>query len=303
MRKQLFVWMMAVVVLLPGCGAPQPVADDPAPKRAVAPRSGSTPGPGTVASADGVEIAYTAHRLDSPTLVLVHGWMCDQGYWGEQVPVLAEGFGVVTVDLAGHGASGTDRGQWTIGSLGDDVVAVVDQLGLERVIVVGHSMGGLVGLDVARKRPGTVIGVIGVDTLHDASISDDPAETEPLLAGMEAVFATTCGGFVRGMFVDGADPDLVETIIADMCGGPAKIGAALLRAYVDFDLGAAFAEAGVPIHVVNTDMWPTAVESNREVADFHCTILSGRSHFLMQDAPRELTRALIDAAIGITATR
>ena len=54
MRKRLFMWLMTVVVLL-GCGARQPVADDPAAERAVAPPSGLAQRPGTVASADGVE--------------------------------------------------------------------------------------------------------------------------------------------------------------------------------------------------------------------------------------------------------
>ena len=91
------VFMMAA--LLAGCGGRTTTEEVPEP----------VTGPGTVASADGVEITYTVHRIAAPSLVLVHGWMCDQSYWDEQVPVLAEAFGVVTVDLAGHGASGVNR--------------------------------------------------------------------------------------------------------------------------------------------------------------------------------------------------
>jgi len=62
----------------------------------------------------------------------------------------------------------------------------------------------------------------------------------------------------------------------------------------------ACAEAGVPIHVVNSDLWPTAVEGNRKVADFRHTILSGRGHFLMQEAPEKLTQAMIERVLEMT---
>ena len=50
----------------------------------------------------------------------------------------------------------------------DDVQAVVEQLGLERVILVGHSMGGPIALEAAPELADRVLGVIGVDALHNA---------------------------------------------------------------------------------------------------------------------------------------
>ena len=89
MKRQLALWFLVLVAA--GCGgeieqaAPVPT-DTPVP----------VTGPGTTKSTDGVEIAYTVHRIGEPNLVLVHGWMCNQSYWDEQVPTLAEGSGVVT---------------------------------------------------------------------------------------------------------------------------------------------------------------------------------------------------------------
>ena len=259
-------------------------------------------GPGIVPSADGVEIAYTVHRIDQPNLVLVHGWMCDQSYWDQQVPGLAEGFGVVTVDLAGHGDSGMGRESWTIASLAQDVAAVISKLELDDVIVVGHSMGGLVALDVARQLPDEVIGVIGIDTLQDADVEYDPAEMEQLLAAFEGDFVPTCNGFVRSMFVEGTDTALVDRVTNDMCSGPGEVGAALLRAYMDFDLEQGFVDAGVPIRAINADLWPTDVEGNQEVSDFQLTLLEGYGHFLMQEAPDKLTAAIIDTTLEIVAS-
>jgi pimeloyl-ACP methyl ester carboxylesterase len=246
-----------------------------------------------------VEIAYTVHRVGTPTLVLVHGWMCNQGYWETQIGPLAERFGVVTVDLPGHGSSGRNRANWSIDAFGNDVAAVITHLGLPKVIVAGHSMGGLVAVAAARALPGKVIGVIGVDTLHDAGRRYNPEEVERLLAGLEQAFVPTCTGFVRGMFVPGSDAALMDRITGDMCSGPGEIGVALLRAYVAFDLAGAFAAAGVPIRAINADLWPTNLEGNRALADFDAMILKGYGHFLMQEAPEELARAMVETAAAI----
>jgi len=285
------VFMMAT--LLAGCGGRTTTEEVPEP----------VTGPGTVASADGVEIAYTVHRIGAPSLVLVHGWMCDQSYWDEQVPVLAEAFGVVTVDLAGHGGSGVNRASWTIASLGDDVTAVIEKVGLDQVIVAGHSMGGRVALDVARKLPGTVVGIIGIDTLMDVSAELDPEEVEQFLSALEQDFPNACDSFVRSMFVADTEAAVVDEVASDMCSGPGEIGAALIRAYVAFDLREGFAQAGVPIRAINADKWPTNVEANRDLADFDVTLLKGYGHFLMQEAPEELSQAMIDTTLAIVTGR
>lgn len=258
-------------------------------------------GPIKVEAPDGVKIAATVHSTGHPTVVLVHGWMCDQTYWEAQVPTLSKHFGVVTVDLAGHGLSGTERQAWTIASLGEDVAAVISQLQLDDVAVIGHSMGGRVGLEVARLLPGTVIGVIGVDTLQDAEQRWDPEEVDGLLAGFEADFMTTCGGFVRSMFGDHASEVVINEVATDMCSGPGEIGTALIRDYVTYDLAAALQAAHVPIRSINADKWPTNVSANQKYADFDAVILNGYGHFLMQEAPEELNEALIEAVLIIGA--
>ncbi|MCD4748331.1 MAG: alpha/beta hydrolase [Thermoanaerobaculales bacterium] len=256
-------------------------------------------GPGTVASFDGEEIAFTVHRVDVQNLVLVHGWMCDQTYWEHQAEVLAEAFGVVTVDLAGHGLSGSSREEWTTVSLGEDVKAVIEKLELERVVVVGHSMGGRVGLEVARLLPQTVIGVVGVDTLQKADNEMDPKQAQAIVAEFEQDFDTNCETFVRSMFGENADAALIDRVTADMCAGPGTIGVALLRNYFAYDVRGALQAAGVPVRCINADKWPTDTEGNQEYADFEATILSGFGHFLMQEAPDELEVALIDTILDI----
>jgi len=289
--------VLGLCALITACSEPHDQEQATDVVDAVAPATG----PLTVQAPDGVEIAATVHSVGEPTAVLVHGWMCDQTYWEAQVPALAEHFGVVNVDVAGHGFSGSGRQAWTIASLGDDVAAVIKHLKLENVVIIGHSMGGRVGLEVARLLPGTVVGVIGVDTLQDADEAWDPEETEAFLDGLKQDFRATCDPFVRSMFGEQADNALMDHVAADMCSGPGEIGTALIQDYVNYDLASAMQSAGVPIRCINADKWPTDVDANRKYADFDAVILTGFGHFLMQEAPDELNRVMIETVTNMTA--
>ena len=105
----------------------------------------------TVASADGVPIAWRAWGTGDTALVFIHGWSCDSSYWDAQLPVFAKDHRVIALDLAGHGASGLGRKSWTMQAFGEDVAAVVRKAGAKRVILIGHSMGGPVALEAARR--------------------------------------------------------------------------------------------------------------------------------------------------------
>ena len=272
--------VIALVVIALGCSAPAP-PPEPAVEETTA------IGPGTVIAGDGVEIAYTVTGDGTPALVLVHGWMCDQTYWLNQVDDLARDHIVVTVDLPGHGLSGIDRAEWTVAGFGNDVVAVVEHLGLEEIILIGHSMGGPVSLEAARLMPGRTRGVIGVDTFQDVESDWDPKQIEAMLGAMDSDFVGFCTTFVTDMFPEGADPDLVTAVNNDMCNGPAEIGSALMHNFVDYDIAEAMQSAGAPIRAVNATLWPTNPEVNRKYADFDAVLMEDVGHFLMQEAPEE----------------
>ncbi len=281
--------LIAVFAFVLACGgSPQETAAPPVP-------AGPAAGPGVATAPDGVSIAYTASGEGSPALVFVHGWMCDQTYWAAQAATFSETHTVVTIDLAGHGKSGMEREGWPLMAFGTDVEAVVETLDLDRVILIGHSMGGPVVLEAARLMPERVIGVVGVDTLQDADLKYDPEEVAPFLAGFESDFPGTCRGFVTSMFPEGADPALVERIATDMSEGPSEIGIALMRGFIDYDAAAAFTAvpAAIPIRCINSTMNATNVEGNRAYhEDFEVVTMDGVGHFLMIERPQEFNAAL-----------
>lgn len=92
-------------------------------------------------SADGVPIHYEVYKKSVPVLLFVHGWCCDRTYWQKQIAHFSAQYSIVTMDLAGHGASGTDAA-WTNPAFAEDVVAVVEALDLAQVVLVGHAYSG-----------------------------------------------------------------------------------------------------------------------------------------------------------------
>jgi len=284
MKIALLLVTLAAVV---GCGVSEEAPAPPAPQNVT--------GPGVATAPDGAPIVYNVTGSGTPALVFIHGWMCNQGFWPAQVDALSADFTVVTLDLPGHGSSGMEREGWPLLALGADVAAVVDHLGLDQVILVGHSMGGPVALEAARLMPDKVIGVVGVDTLQDVDSKWDPEQVAPFIAALESDFVGTCGNFVTSMFVEGSDPALIERVKTDMCSVPPEVAVTFMRNYFDYDApaGMAAVPAAVPVRCINTTMWPSNVEGNRAYhQDFDVITMDGVGHFLMMEKPEAFNAVL-----------
>jgi len=248
---------------------------------------------GEARSADGVPIAFETHGSGEPSLLFVHGWSCDRGYWSEQVDAFAGDHRVVLIDLAGHGASGADREEWTMDAYGADVAAVADLLGLERMILVGHSMGGTVIAEAGRRLGDRVIGLIGVDTLQDVEERFTPEQIAGFTAPMDANFQVTVKAFVGSMFPADADSATVRRIAEDMASAPPHVAVPTLRNYLAWDLAGTLDAYRPRVRCINADLWPTNVEHGRaHCAEFEAVVLPGVSHFLMLEAPEAFNAAL-----------
>ncbi len=240
----------------------------------------------STSSADGVMVHYQVHGSGENTMVLVHGWSCDQSYWEAQVEGLVADFKVVTLDLGGHGASGTMRETWDMPSFGADVAAVVEKLDITNVILLGHSMGGAVIIEAARRLPGRVVALIGVDNFHDFAHQYRGEQIEQLLTPYRSDFAGTTDQFVRSMFPPTADSALVDRVASDMASAPQEIALGAMEQYLQYDFVTALGDVQLPVRCVNSDAYPTNVEGNSQVAvSFNAKIMPGTGHFLHMENP------------------
>ena len=261
---------------------------------------------GRVRSADGVEIAYAERPGGAVAIVFVHGGLADRTFWAPQFAALPKEYRLVALDLAGHGASGANRDRWTIAAWAADVCAVADALKLERVVLVGNSLGGPVALEAAALLRGRAIGVIGVDTLHDATQKFPEADARAQAEAYRKDFSGTCRSMVGALFHPGTQAELRGWAEQRMCGAPRPMAAGMMESLGGYDVAVAFRKAGVPIRAINGDLWPTHVEVNRSVTpDFDAVIMKGAGHYPMLERPTEFDRLLVDyvQALDRAATR
>ena len=252
-------------------------------------------------SADEVPIRFTVEGGGEPALVFVHGWCCDRSYWKNQVPFFVESHKVVAIDLAGHGESGLERADWTLEMFAADVVAVVDQLGLDRVILIGHSMGGPVIMETARLIPDRVVGLIGVDTYQDFERELSEGQKKQFVMGFRMDFVGTTKGFVKMMFPADADTNLVNEIATDMASAPPEVGIGAMESLLDFKPVELLKEVRVPVRCINSDIFPTNVEANKSHAEsFDVKYMKGRGHFLMLEDPDTFNELLAETIAELT---
>ena len=252
-------------------------------------------------SSDGTRIAYEAHGASPPALVFVHGWSCDRGYWDAQLIPLSASALVVAVDLAGHGESGLKRQDWSMAAFGADVAAVVDDLALENVIFIGHSMGGDVILEASRQLKARVCGLVWVDTYSQLSQFMSEVEVQERMAPFRADFANTAKAFVRGMFPASADSSLVERVSADMSSAPKQVALGALEAAWNNgrNVPRMLSQLKLPLVAINGQSSSTDVESMRRHG-VDVVLMPGVGHFPMLERPIEFNTCLVRVVEGFT---
>ena len=252
---------------------------------------------GEAKAADGLKVAYEVRGKGDVALVFIHGWASDRTYWHMQLDECSSEYRVVAVDLGGHGQSGSDRKAWSIEGLAGDVQAVTEKLGLKRWILIGHSMGGPVSLAVAGRTPGRTIGIVGVDTLHDAEFKYDKEVNDRMLDQFEKNFAGMMSGAVRTMFRSQADPAVVEWVTRKASSVSVPAVLAIARSASDLDLERLFSEARVPIRCINSQpgtpgTQETKTETNQKYADYKAVLIENTGHFPLLERPRRFNALL-----------
>jgi pimeloyl-ACP methyl ester carboxylesterase len=250
-----------------------------------------------VTTKDGVSIAYESHGNGRTAIVLIHGWSCDRRYWKGQIEYFAKDYKVVTIDLGGHGESGLGRSYWTIYSFGNDVADVIKEQKLERVVLVGHSMGGDVIADAALALPSRVAGLVLVDVYKKLGEGRPTEQIEAFIKELSTDFPTKVQSLVRSMFRPDADSALVNFVAKDMSSAPPAV--ALSAAKSSFthsrQITHDFEHLKLPVIAINPDNEPTDLESMRKHG-VDVIIMPKAGHFLMMEDPKRFNE-ILDTAI------
>ena len=237
---------------------------------------------------------------DRPTVVLVHGGPAsyDHSYFKPDFSRLAAVAQVVYLDLRGHGLSDWgEPSEWSYEVCADDIRAFCDVLGVERPIVLGHSMGGWIVALYGARHPGHAGGLVLQSTTARFDI-------EQLGAGFRRVGGDEVARLARRAFLEAVDPDEWaqcfavfgpnvpdEAQLARRIQNPSvgPRGSALFR---ELDITAQLGRIDVPTLVSVGELDPvTPLEASREIvaglrADIaHLEVLPLAGHFPWLDQP------------------
>nr|WP_232916980.1 3-oxoadipate enol-lactonase [Pseudomonas corrugata] len=225
---------------------------------------------------------------DAPVLVLSNSLGTDLHMWDEQIPAFSEHFRVLRFDTRGHGQSLVTEGPYSIEQLGRDVLAMLDQLNIDKVHFCGLSMGGLIGQWLGINAGERLLKLVICNTaakIGDPSVWNPRIETV-LRDGQAAMVALRDASIGRWFTPDFAQahPAAVKKI-TDMLAATSPQGyAANCAAVRDADLREQLSSIRVPLLVVaGTEDAVTppsgghfiqARVSGAEYAEFHAAHLS-----------------------------
>lgn len=250
-------------------------------------------------SVHGGEIFYTEHG-DGPAVLLVHGWGCDGNDWSWLASDLSADHHVICVDLRGHGRSSATVDRYGPAVLAEDLAAVLDHVGVEQAVVVGHSMGGYVATVLAIEFPAKVSALVLVDPGYgklDATVEAMQAgiDRDPL-AGALAIYGgfTTTNSpdwqrFWHERRLEGMAPTVLAQTFAAMYGPGTPGRRAVASGYL--------ARRTCPVLAVYAETAAASCAWERTLphgARDRIVLWVGAGHFLHQERPAEFARLTRD---------
>jgi pimeloyl-ACP methyl ester carboxylesterase len=236
-------------------------------------------------------------------LVLVHGWCCDHSYLSRQLEhFAARGHHVVAVDLRGHGQSDKPSKSYTMRAFADDVAWTCEELALEKPVLVGHSMGGIVAFDVAARYPQLPSGVVMLDAAVVLPSGAKDAISRFLGDLQGPAYREAQRRYVASaLFIPTDDQRRKERILDDMSAAPQHVMVSAMEGLRDYDPAAVAGGLRVPaLYVAADELQPRA-----DMARFHelCPRLEygktvGSGHFCQLEVPDQIN-AMLDRFLAV----
>jgi pimeloyl-ACP methyl ester carboxylesterase len=257
---------------------------------------------------NGVKISYTACGKGDTTLLFVHGWGISKEYWKAQMRHFCGRYRVVAIDLPGFGQSGKDRNDWNFDEYTEDVKAVIDQLELKNVILIGHSMSGDIVLNVADKYPAAAIGWVGIDNLQEPGSpmnEEQQRKADTFFMQLTSHFDSTVSMYVKkSLFQPTTDISVVNRVMNDILTADSTIAIKVLRAVMAVTQREQELMSRLPkkLYLINSDVVPTQLDSLNKYCRYGCEVVTihATGHYPMIEKPDDFNAALekVIAKIG-----
>ena len=255
---------------------------------------------------DGVALFYEEAPGDEPPILLVHGWCCDHTYFAPQFEHFASrGHRVVAVDLRGHGLSDKPQQGYTMHLFADDLAWTCQRIGVEKPVVVGHSMGGIVAFDLAARYPDMSSAIVMLDAavvLPSTARAAIPGLLEELRGpGYRQVLRDFVA---NSLFISTDDQERKKRILESMSSSPQHVVVSAFEGLCDYDPTEATGGLTKPAVYIAADELQPRSDMSR-LHGLAPQILYGKTvgsgHFCQLEVPEQVN-AMIDRFLAITLT-
>ena len=247
-----------------------------------------------------VRLYYERAGGGAPELLFVPGWCCDHTAFRPQFDHFARTASVTALDLRGVGRSDAPAAGYSIPELADDLVAFCREVGIEQPVVVGHSLGGMLAVDLAGRYPELPSALV----LVDPGPIDPPPTTVELFRGFAEQLEGPDGEEIRRAFVQdmGArDEELARWIVDHMCAVEQPVAAAVIRGVSEWTGRDLLARCTVPVLLLRTDLGEDS-EVDRLLQtkpDLEVGITVGAGHFHQLEVPEQVN-AMIERFLAVS---
>ncbi len=241
------------------------------------------------------------------TVVLSNSLGSTRHMWDHTVPALQEQFNVLRYDTRGHGLSTVIAGSPTIDDLADDVIALLDHLGLERVHFVGLSLGGMTGMRLAARNPERVNRFVALCTSPYLGPATNWTDRAALVRrdGTAAVAEAVVDRWYSPGFL-ASQTERVRRARAMVASTPAEGYADCCDAIATMDLRAQLSEISAPtLAIAGADDPSTGPDHLAQIADGvrdgRLVVVPDAAHLANDEQPEIVNAAIITHLTGGTA--
>jgi len=252
------------------------------------------------ADLSGLKLYYERAGSGLPELLFVPGWCCDHTAFQPQFDHFAKTHAVTAIDPRGVGQSDAPEEGYRIPDFADDLAQLCAVVGIDKPVVVGHSQGGMVAVELGARYP----------ALASALVLVDPGPIHPLpesvkfFASAPEYLEGPGGEDVRRMWVEGMgarDEKLARWIVDHMSAVPLPIATAVIRGLSEWNGLGAFVMNEVPTLLLRRKLEsdPDALRLLKIRPDLEVGVTVGAGHFHQLEVPEQVN-AMIERFLAVS---
>jgi len=232
-------------------------------------------------------------------VIFLHSLAGNTQQWSAQLSHIRTTRRAIALDLRGHGQSASpENDDYAIESMVEDVQTVVEQLGIERFILVGHSMGGSVAGAYASIYPERVAGLLLVDPSGD-STQMPFEEVQQYIGALESeAYPNVVGGYWSQILTGSTETTQVK-VMQDLHDTPKATVVGVFKELLKYNPALALERYDGPKLSVITSINETPFSVHNLVANLPHKVITGTGHWLHLDKPREYNQIMDEFLLSI----